>query len=159
MAEEKKTSEQAVEKEAKEAKKAPEKEKREAKKAPAKKPAKKNKKNPFKSVIAFFKSVKAEGKKVVWAKPKDVFRNTIIVLIVVFIVGLAIFAVDTVLTKGMSGIKELAAKEETTTEAVVDADDSAYDLIDDSEGAEEVADEEGATEDGAAAEEATEAAE
>lgn len=120
MAEEKKTSEKA--------------EKKDEKKAPAKKPAKKNKKNPFKSIVAFFKSVKSEGKKVVWAKPAEVFRNTIIVLVVVFIVGLAIFAVDTVLTKGMGGIKDYAAslKEETTvTEEVDETADTEYDLVED----------------------------
>ncbi len=148
MAEEKKTSEKAEEKEVK---KAPE--KKDAKKASAKKPAKKNRKNPFKSVVAFFKSVKAEGKKVVWAKPKDVLKNTIIVLIVVFIVGLAIFAVDSVLTKGMSGIKELAAKEETTTEAVVDDADTGSDLLD---GAEADADAEGEEETDAAADDGAE---
>ncbi len=106
---------------------------KEEKKTPAKKPAKKNKTNPFKSIVSFFKSVKSEGKKVVWAKPKDVFRNTIIVLIVVFIVGLAIFAVDTVLTKGMGGIKDYAAslKEETTVSEEADTDSSAYDVVED----------------------------
>ena len=149
MAEEKKTSEKAEEMSEKKSEKKTD-------KKPAKKPAKKNKTNPFKSIVAFFKSVKAEGKKVVWAKPKDVFRNTIIVLVVVFIVGLAIFAVDTVLTKGMGAIKDLAAKEETTTEAVVEDADTGYDLVDDS--AEVVEGEEGA-EDAAEDSETTTAAE
>jgi len=73
---------------------------------------KKSKKNPFKSIASFFKSVKSEGKKVVWAAPKEVLRNTIIVLIVVAIAGVSIYAVDSLLSLGMKGIKSLA---ETTT--------------------------------------------
>lgn len=77
---------------------------------------KKSKKNPFKSIASFFKSVKAEGKKVVWASGAYVLKNTLIVLVVVTIVGLAIYGVDTVLSLGMKGIKSLA---ETTTTASV----------------------------------------
>lgn len=114
MAEEKKTS----------AKKA------DAKKADAKKNSKKKSKtNPFKSMASFFKSVKAEGKKVVWAKPKEVLKNTIIVLIVVTIAGAAIFAVDSALTQGMKGIKKLADKEETTISTTAETTTSADDLV------------------------------
>ena len=94
MAEEKKTSTKADAKSEKTAK------------------AAKSKKNPFKSIASFFKSVKAEGKKVVWAPAKDVLKNTIIVLVVVIIAGLAIYGVDSLLSLGMKGIKNLA---ETTT--------------------------------------------
>ena len=76
---------------------------------------KKSKKNPFKSIASFFKSVKAEGKKVVWAQAKDVLKNTVIVLIVVIIVGLAIYGVDSLLSLGMKGIKNLAQTTTTTT--------------------------------------------
>ena len=85
-----------------------------APKADKPKDKKKSKKNPFKSVVSFFK---AEGKKVVWANAKDVLRNTVIVLIVVTVVGLAIYGVDTVLSLGMKGIKSLADKETTTASA------------------------------------------
>ena len=98
MAEEKKTSTKADAKSEKTAKAAKSKDK------------KKSKKNPFKSIASFFKSVKAEGKKVVWAPAKDVLKNTIIV--VVIIAGLAIYGVDSLLSLGMKGIKNLA---ETTT--------------------------------------------
>ena len=99
MAEEKKTSGKAEKKE---------------------QPKKKSKKNHFKSIASFFKSVKSEGKKVVWAKPQEVLRNTIIVLIVCTIVGVAIYGVDTVLSLGMKGIKSLADKESTTVSTTVD---------------------------------------
>lgn len=86
------------------------------------KPKKKSKKNPFKSIASFFKSVRAEGKKVVWAKPKEVLKNTIIVLIVCVIVGVAIYGVDTCLSLGMKGLKNLADKEPTTVSQSVDGD-------------------------------------
>lgn len=85
----------------------------------ADKPKKKSKKNPFKSIASFFKSVKSEGKKIVWSKPKDVLRNTIIVIVVCTIVGVAIYGVDTVLSLGMKGLKSL--KETTTVSQDVDA--------------------------------------
>ena len=91
MAEEKKTSPKAEKKADKPAKSTKSKDK-------------KSKKNPFKSIASFFKSVKAEGKKVVWAQAKDVLKNTVIVLIVVIIVGLAIYGVDSLLSLGMKGI-------------------------------------------------------
>lgn len=94
---------------------------------------KKSKKNPFKSIASFFKSVKSEGKKVVWAKGKDVFRNTVIVLIVVFIVGLAIFAVDTGLSQGMKALKKSA---QTTT-----APTSVSDVVEDDADASDTAEE------------------
>lgn len=102
MAEEKKTSKQADKAEK------------------SKDTKKKSKKNPFKSIASFFKSVKSEGKKVVWAKPKEVLRNTIIVIIVCTIVGVAIYGVDTVLSLGMKGIKSLADKESTSVSQDVD---------------------------------------
>ena len=108
MAEEKKTSKKAE----------PEKTEKAAKK--------KSRKNPFKSIASFFKSVKSEGKKVTWAKGKDVLKNTIVVLIVCVIAGLAIFAVDTALTQGMGALKKSAAKEDTTvSETVADDEDDA----------------------------------
>lgn len=106
MAEEKKTSKKA--------------EKAKTEKAKSDKPKKKSKKNPFKSIASFFKSVKSEGKKVVWAKPKEVLRNTIIVIVVCAIVGVAIYGVDSLLSLGMKGIKSLADKEPTTVSQEVE---------------------------------------
>lgn len=100
----------------------------------AKDKKKKSKKNPFKSIASFFKSVRAEGKKVVWAEAKDVLRNTIIVLVVVTIVGACIYGVDTLLSLGMKGIKNLAETEvseqvsddtQTSEEALQDATEDA----------------------------------
>lgn len=108
MAEEKKTSQKA--------------EKAKTEKAKSDKPKKKSKKNPFKSIASFFKSVKSEGKKVVWAKPKEVLKNTIIVIVVCAIVGVAIYGVDSLLSLGMKGIKSLADKEPTTVSQEVETE-------------------------------------
>lgn len=108
MAEEKKTSKKA--------------EKAKTEKSKSDKPKKKSKKNPFKSIASFFKSVKSEGKKVVWAKPKEVLKNTIIVIVVCAIVGVAIYGVDSLLSLGMKGIKSLADKEPTTVSQEVETE-------------------------------------
>lgn len=103
------------------------------KKANSKKSAKKN---PFKSMAKFFKGVNSERKKVVWPKAKDVIKNSVIVLIVVIITGVPIYLVDTGLSLGMKGLKELAsittttsvsttAAEEATTEATEPATQAA----------------------------------
>ncbi len=83
----------------------------------SKKAAKKksNKKNPFQTIAKFFKGVNAERKKVIWPTGKETVKNTIIVLVVVVIVGAAIYAVDTGLSLGMKGIRMLKDKAETTT--------------------------------------------
>lgn len=116
MAEEKKTSKKAEKQDEK-----------------AAKPKKKSKKNPFKSIASFFKSVKSEGKKVVWAKPKEVLRNTIIVLIVCVIAGVAIYAVDTVLSLTMKGVKNLADREPTTVSQEVDETADTDEAVDSAE--------------------------
>lgn len=96
---------------------------------------KKSKKNPLKSIASFFKSVKSEGKKVVWAKANDVVKNTIIVLIVCIIVGVAIYGVDTVLSLGMKGLKHLADKEPTTVSQSVDEDTEDDGIVEDTDDA------------------------
>lgn len=100
-------------------------EEKKAKKTESKKSDKKksDKKNPFKSIAAFFKSVKSEGKKVVWPKSKEVWKNTLVVLVVILIVGVIIYAVDLGLSQGMKGIKQLA-NDKATTSAVSDDDSS-----------------------------------
>ncbi len=91
-----------------------------SKKSSAKAEKKKSKKkNPFKSAGKFFKSVNAERKKVVWPKAKETLRNSLIVLVVVIIVGVAIYAVDSVLSLGLSALKQ-AAEDTTVSETVED---------------------------------------
>ena len=90
---------------------------------------KKSKKNPFKSIAAFFKSTNAERKKIVWPTAKETVKNTIIVLVVTLIVGLAIYGVDSLLTLGMKGVKTLANN--TTVSAEADDDANQDDLVED----------------------------
>ena len=85
------------------------------KKADKKSKEKKARKNPFKSLASYFKSVGKEGKKVIWPTAKEVLKNTLVVLVVIIIVGVAIYVVDLGLTQGMKGIKSLATT--STTES------------------------------------------
>ena len=82
------------------------------------------KKNPFKSAGKFFKSVNAERKKVVWPKAKETLRNSLIVLVVVIILGVAIYAVDSLLALGLKGFKQ-AAEPTTSVSDTVDTDTTA----------------------------------
>ena len=76
----------------------------------------KSKKNPFKSIAGFFKSVRSEGKKVNWPGAKEVLKNTVTVIIVIAIVSAVIYVIDLGLTSGMKGLKNYSVKlKETTT--------------------------------------------
>lgn len=52
------------------------------------------KKTIFKRLIAFFKDYKSEIKKIVWPGPRDVTKNTLVVLIMCLIVGAFIWLLD-----------------------------------------------------------------
>lgn len=96
-----------------------------AKKSSAKADKKKSKKkNPFKSAGKFFKSVNAERKKVVWPKAKETLRNSLIVLVVVIILGVAIYAVDSLLALGLKSTKQ-AAEPSTSVSDTVDTSTTA----------------------------------
>ncbi len=88
-------------------------------KKPEKAKKKKARKNPFKSIASFFKSVNSERKKVVWPTAKETLKNAAIVLLVTIVVGVAIYIVDTGLSLGLEGIKNLAPT--TTTTSVSDS--------------------------------------
>lgn len=90
---------------------------------------KKTKKNPFKSMAAFFKGVNAERKKVVWPTAKETIKNAAIVLLVVLVVGVCIYGVDTVLSLGMKGIKNLADNQTSVSETVDDDTDTSDDIV------------------------------
>lgn len=123
--------------------------KKTAKEKAEKSDKKKSRTNPFKAIGSFFKSVRSEGKKVVWPKAAEVWKNTLVVLVVIIIVGLAIYAIDFGLTTGMKAIKNVAAST-TTTAAAEEAegdDDSDIEIVDDSEAeTEEAVSEEDTTE-------------
>ncbi len=64
----------------------------------------------------FYKDFKGEAKKIVWPDAKTVLKNTGIVLVVVTIVTLIVLAIDSGLSAGVKGLKNLALGEETTVE-------------------------------------------
>ena len=51
--------------------------------------------NVFSGVCKFFRDCKNEIKKIVWPTVPTVFKNMGVVLVVIFIVGLFVFALDT----------------------------------------------------------------
>ena len=58
--------------------------------------------NVFSGVCKFFRDCKSEIKKIVWPTLPTVFKNMGVVLVVIFIVGLFVFALDTGLLKLLS---------------------------------------------------------
>ncbi len=80
-----------------------------------------------KTTKKFFKDFKGETKKIVWPDAKTVLKNTGIVLIVVAIVTLVVLAIDSGLSAGVKGLKNLALGEETTVEETTDAHDHDHD--------------------------------
>jgi len=53
-------------------------------------------------IVRFFKEVKSEMKKVVWPSQKQVIKNTLIVLLAVFVIGIVIWVLDIVFQLGLS---------------------------------------------------------
>ena len=92
------------------------------KKASDKKASKKAKK-PNK-VVSWFKGFFSEVKRIVWPDGKTVFRNTVIVIVVVAIAAAVIYLFDQGMSLGLSGVKNLA-KENTTVAAEESADGQA----------------------------------
>lgn len=58
------------------------------------KAAGKDGKNPWQSLISYFKDVRAEVKKVIWPTPKQLINNTGIVLVSIAIIGVFIWGLD-----------------------------------------------------------------
>ena len=80
----------------------------------AKKPETKTKKpNPFvsfgKRTAKFVKDCKGEVKKIVWPTPKAVFKNTGVVLVTILVLGLFVFALDTVFMNLLGMVMNVAA--------------------------------------------------
>ena len=56
----------------------------------------------------FLKDVKAELKKVIWPTPKQLFNNTLAVILIVIVVGVIVFALDVCFEKVNSlGVEKL----------------------------------------------------
>ena len=76
----------------------------------------------------FFRHFKGETKKIVWPDAKTVLKSTGIVILVVAVAAIIIFAIDQGLGAGVTGLKSLATRGETTTsEAAADDHDHDHD--------------------------------
>ena len=85
-----------------------EKEKLEAKaEKKVEKKAKEKKPSVFKRFAAWLRSVKAELKKIVWASPKSVRSNTIMVLIVLIVFAVVVGALDFVFSRFFTELGKL----------------------------------------------------
>ena len=59
------------------------------------------------AIRRYFRELRSELKKVVWPTPKQVLKNTLIVLVCVLIVGAFIWAFDIVSNKGITALIQL----------------------------------------------------
>lgn len=55
-------------------------------------------------VAQFFRELHAETKKIVWASGSDTFKNTLVVLLVVLIIGAGVWIADALLIRGRTSI-------------------------------------------------------
>ena len=86
----------------------------------------------------FFKDFKGECKKIVWPDAQTVLKSTGIVILVVAIVTIIVLGIDSALSAGVKGLKNLATGgEETTTSAVADEHDHDHEGEEDETEAEE----------------------
>lgn len=61
-----------------------------------------------KGIGRFFRDGRSEIKKVVWPKPKSVFKNAGIVLLIIIVLGAFIFGLDTLLMYLLGLIMDIA---------------------------------------------------
>ena len=86
--------------------------------------------NIFKRIGAWFakfgKDFKGEVKKITWPGAKMVLKSTAVVLVASIVIGLAVFAIDWCLSRGVDGLESLASKTSTSetqdAEGTTDAD-------------------------------------
>lgn len=52
----------------------------------------------------FFVETKAEFKKIVWPTPKQVFNNTLVVLVTILVAGVFIWCLDLLMSLGLNAI-------------------------------------------------------
>ena len=58
----------------------------------------------FGGIARYFRELKSELKKVVWPTPKQVLKNTLIVLACVLVVGVCVFVFDKVSSTGVNAL-------------------------------------------------------
>ena len=55
-------------------------------------------------ICRYFRELRSELKKVVWPTPKQVLKNTLIVVVCVLVVGVLLWLFDTVANAGIRGL-------------------------------------------------------
>jgi len=68
---------------------------------------KSDKPSAFKRMAAWFRSCKSEMKKIVWANPKSVLKNSVMVIAVIAVVAIAVGLLDFVFTQGITGLNNI----------------------------------------------------
>ncbi len=58
----------------------------------------------FSKIFKFFRDLKAEIKKVVWPTKKQLFNNTLIVIIAILVIGAGIWILDALFSWGFGAI-------------------------------------------------------
>ena len=64
-------------------------------------------KRAWSAICRYFRELKSELKKVVWATPKQVLKSTLVVVACVLVVGVFIWLFDFVAQAGISGLINL----------------------------------------------------
>jgi len=64
----------------------------------------------WRGICRYFRELRSELKKVVWSTPKQVIKNTLIVIICVLIVGAFIWLFDIVANLGIGALGKLVDK-------------------------------------------------
>ncbi len=98
-------------------------------KADKKTKVKKNKTSPLQKIKDFFKGMKSEWKKVSWPSGKTVFNSSIVVFVVVLIVGIVIFGIDSGLSAIIDAVVNLAKKTSEDTETTTAAAEMIYNIF------------------------------
>lgn len=101
-----------------------------------------------KDKTSFFKSFKAELKKVVWPTPKQLVNNTVAVLAIVVVTALMVFVLDlcfeSINKYGLDKVKTMVVEKKDNNEETLDAGDD-VEIIEDTN-TEELTSEETTTE-------------
>lgn len=82
-------------------------EKAEVKTAKPEKAKKSDKESVGKRIAGWFRSCKAEMKKIVWASPKTVLHNSVMVIITIVVVAAVIALLDYVFSAGIVGLNRI----------------------------------------------------
>ena len=64
----------------------------------------------WRAICRYFRELRSELKKVVWSTPKQVAKNTLIVIVCVLVVGVMLWLFDIIAGFGINGLNSLFHK-------------------------------------------------